>query len=91
MDALIIIRNNGLDSCTDVTIPYFHEIILMKNINPLGLFDTHFLLERLTKLKDPLVTLEAHIDWKMFIPILAAVSISPKTEVMLVDHRSIVS
>ena len=30
----------------------------MKNINPLGLFDEHFLLERLTKLKDPLVKLE---------------------------------
>ena len=32
----------------------------MKNINPLGLFDEHFLLERLTILKDPLVKLESH-------------------------------
>ncbi|MEI6848358.1 MAG: IS5 family transposase [Chlorobiaceae bacterium] len=45
----------------------------MKNINPLGLFDEHFLLERLTKLKDPLVKLEAHIDWKIFVPILDVV------------------
>jgi len=36
----------------------------MKNINPIGLFEEHFLLERLTKLKDSLVKLEAHIDWK---------------------------
>ena len=33
----------------------------MKNINPLGLFDEQFLLERLTKLKDPLVKLEEHV------------------------------
>ena len=38
----------------------------MKNINPLGLFDEHFLLERLTKLKDPLVKLDEHIDWDIF-------------------------
>jgi len=42
----------------------------MKNINPLGLFDEYFLLERLTKLKDPLVKLEAHIDWEIFRPVL---------------------
>ena len=42
----------------------------MKNINPPGFFDEHFLLERLTKLKDPLVKLEAHIDWQLFAPIL---------------------
>jgi len=42
----------------------------MKNINPLGLFDEHFLLERLTKLKDPLVKLEEHIDWEIFVPVL---------------------
>ena len=42
----------------------------MKNINPLGLFDEYLLLERLTKLKDPLVKLEAHIDWQLFVPIL---------------------
>jgi len=32
----------------------------MKSINPLGLFDEHFLLVRLTKIKDKLVKLEAH-------------------------------
>ena len=42
----------------------------MKNINPLGLFDNQLLLQRLTKLKDPLVKLEAHIDWQLFTPIL---------------------
>lgn len=42
----------------------------MKNINPLGFFDEHFLLERLTKLKDPLVKLEEHINWNIFVPIL---------------------
>lgn len=42
----------------------------MKNINPLGFFDEHFLLERLTKLKDPLVKLETHIDWALFQPVL---------------------
>jgi len=42
----------------------------MKNINPLGLFDEHFLLERLTKLKDPLVKLDTYIDWNIFAPIL---------------------
>ncbi len=42
----------------------------MKNINPFGLFDEHFLLERLTKLKDPLVKLEEHIDWDIFVPVL---------------------
>lgn len=35
-------------------------------------FDKHFLLEKLTKLKDPLVKLSNHIDWKIFIPILDA-------------------
>jgi len=34
----------------------------MKNINPRGLLVDHFLLERLTKLEDPLVKLEKHID-----------------------------
>jgi len=38
----------------------------MKNINPLGLFDDHFLLEKLTKLGDPLQKLEEYIDWKVF-------------------------
>lgn len=42
----------------------------MKNINPLGLFDEHFILERLTKLNDPLIKLNKHIDWKIFLPVL---------------------
>jgi IS5 family transposase len=42
----------------------------MKNINPLGLFDEHFLMERLTKLNDPLVKLNKHIDWNIFLPVL---------------------
>jgi IS5 family transposase len=42
----------------------------MKNVNPLGLFDDHFLLERLTKLKDPLIKLNKHIDWQIFSPVL---------------------
>jgi len=50
----------------------------MKNVNPLGLFDEHFLLERLTKLKDPLVRLEAYIDWNIFAPILAVVFSKPE-------------
>ena len=50
----------------------------MKNINPLGLFDEHFLLERLTKLKDPLVKLEERIDWNIFSPILDVVFNKPK-------------
>lgn len=42
----------------------------MKNANPLGLFDEHFLLERLTKLNDPLVKLNKHINWHIFTPVL---------------------
>ena len=38
----------------------------MKNINPLGLFDDHFLLENLSKLGDPLQKLNKYIDWKIF-------------------------
>ena len=38
----------------------------MKNINPLWLFDDHFLLEKLTKLGDPLKKLNEFIDWKIF-------------------------
>lgn len=38
----------------------------MKNINPLGLFDDHFLMEKLTKLGDPLQKLNEFIDWKIF-------------------------
>ncbi|MCG8343608.1 MAG: hypothetical protein MI685_00430 [Chlorobiales bacterium] len=50
----------------------------MKNINPLGLFDEHFLPEKLTELKDPLVKLDEHIDLKIFAPILDVVSNKPK-------------
>ena len=35
----------------------------MKNINPLGLFDDHFLLEALSKLGDPLQKLNKYIKW----------------------------
>ena len=42
----------------------------MKNTNPTGLFDEHFLLERLTKLKDPLVKLNSLINWELFRPTL---------------------
>lgn len=38
----------------------------MKNINPLGLFDDHFLIEKLTKLGDPLQRLNNYIDWEIF-------------------------
>ncbi|MFA5327023.1 MAG: IS5 family transposase [Prolixibacteraceae bacterium] len=38
----------------------------MKNINPLGLFDDHFLLEKLTKLGDPLERLNDYINWNIF-------------------------
>lgn len=38
----------------------------MKNINPLGLFDDHFLLEALRKLGDPLQKLNRYIDWRIF-------------------------
>jgi len=37
----------------------------MKNINPLGLFDDHFLMEKLTKLGDPLQKLNKYIDFKI--------------------------
>ena len=38
----------------------------MKNINPLGLFDDHFIMEKLTKLGDPLQKLNEFIHWKIF-------------------------
>ena len=38
----------------------------MKNINPLGLFDDHLLLETLSKLGDPLQKLSEYIDWSIF-------------------------
>jgi hypothetical protein len=50
----------------------------MKNINPLGLFDEHLLLEKLSKLKDPLAKLEVHIDWNIFKPILDETFNKPK-------------
>jgi len=34
----------------------------MKNINPLELFDEHFLMEKLTKLGDPLQKLNDYIN-----------------------------
>lgn len=46
----------------------------MKNINPLGLFDDHFLMEKLTKLGDPLQKLNEYIDWDIFkTPLLNAI------------------
>lgn len=38
----------------------------MKNINPLGLFDDHFLMGKLTKLGDPLQKLTDFIDFDIF-------------------------
>jgi transposase, IS5 family len=38
----------------------------MKNINSLGLFDDHFLMEKLAKLGDPLQKLNKYIDWSIF-------------------------
>jgi hypothetical protein len=55
-----------------------HYVFAIKKINPLGIFDEHFLFERLTKLKDPLVKLEAHIEWKIFPPILDVVFNKPQ-------------
>lgn len=50
----------------------------MKNINPLGLFDDHFLMERLSKLGDPLEKLNDYIDWKIFIsPMEKAFEVKP--------------
>ena len=50
----------------------------MKNVNPSGLFDEQFVLERLKKLNDPLVKLEAHIEWEIFAPILDLVFSKPQ-------------
>jgi len=45
----------------------------MKNVNPLGLFDDHFLMDKLTKLGDPLQKLSEFIDWDIFkTPLLKA-------------------
>ena len=51
----------------------------MKNINPIGLFDDHFLLNQLTKLGDPLEKLDNFIDWKIFeVPLNQAFEINKK-------------
>ena len=57
---------------------FFSFILCCHNINPPGFFDDHFLLEKLTKLKDPLVKLNEHIDWNIFAPILDVVFAKPK-------------
>lgn len=53
----------------------------MKNINPLGLFDDHFLMEKLTKLGDPLQKLNEFIDWRIFE--------SPLNEVYKVEDKDL--
>jgi len=54
----------------------------MKNINPIGLFDDHFLLEQLTKIGDPLEKLDTYIDWTIFeIPIRKVFNISQQKQV----------
>lgn len=40
----------------------------MKNINPIGLFDDQFLMEKLSKLGDPLEKLNKYIHWNIFEP-----------------------
>jgi IS5 family transposase len=51
----------------------------MKNINPLGLFDDHFLMEKLTKLGDPLQKLNEYIDWNIFkSPLIKAIEDTSK-------------
>ena len=50
----------------------------MKNINPFSFFDEYVFLEKLTRLKGPLVKLDEHIDWKIFSPILDIVFNKPK-------------
>ena len=50
----------------------------MKNINLLGFFDVRFLLEKLTKLKAPLVEFYDNIDRKIFALILDVVFNKPK-------------
>ena len=52
----------------------------MKNVNPLGLFDEHFVLERLTKLNDPLIKLNRHIDWNIFSPVLNQAFANPEKD-----------
>ena len=50
----------------------------MKNINPLGFFDDHFLFEKLTKLKNPRAKLDEHIDLKIFAPTFDVTFNEPK-------------
>lgn len=45
----------------------------MKNTNPPGLFDDQFRLDAISCQGDPLVKLNAHVDWKQFKPLLEAV------------------
>ncbi len=53
------------------------------------LFDDHFLLEKLTKLIDPLVKLDEHIDWKIFLRFLMWSSINlRKCETLLNSQKS---
>lgn len=52
----------------------------MKNINPLGLFDDHFLMDKLTKLGDPLDKLNKFIDWNIFKGSLNEIFASNKKE-----------
>lgn len=49
----------------------------MANINPLGLFDDHFQLEKLNKLRDPLLKLDSHIEWDIFSPVLERAFANP--------------
>jgi len=54
----------------------------MKNINPIGLFDDHFLLEQLSKIGDPLEKLDTYIDWTIFeIPIRKVFNVTQQKQV----------
>jgi hypothetical protein len=46
--------------------PLSVQIAPMKNVNPLGLFDDHCLMKKLSKLGDPLQKLSNYIDWNIF-------------------------
>jgi len=53
----------------------------MKNINPIGLFDDHFLLDQLSKIGDPLEKLDTYIDWAIFeVPISKAFNITKQKQ-----------
>lgn len=54
----------------------------MKNINSLGLFDDHFLMEKLSKLGDPLEKLDKYIDWKVFEKPIYEVFIDDKKDIL---------